>query len=269
MLTDFDSIILRFFREDIQGVLITAEDGTILYEDGKAAQIMQETANWNVVCPPLNDGQKGEIWDLPLATSQKTYMVITSTFVSEDNSRMQIHHFVENSAYMALYRDINEYSRMLREEKERDGMTGLYNKGKFLALKKTLFQDKDAIAIFNMDVNNLKRMNDTYGHDAGDKLLKKAAESLRKVEARNVFTFRMGGDEFMIVALHVSRGDVYKLRKDWEAGLAELNQQDDGITCVIACGVAYGERGYDLEELLSQADQRMYEEKKRLKADVR
>ena len=113
-----------------------------------------------------------------------------------------------------------------------------------------------------MDVNNLKHMNDTYGHEAGDSLIKKAAESLRKIEARNVLTFRVGGDEFMAVGLHMSLEEAEALLKAWEAGLKELNRQDDGIQCVIACGMAFGEGDFDLEALFKQADERMYEDKK-------
>ena len=148
-------------------------------------------------------------------------------------------------------------------------MTGLYNKGKFMSLKTSLFKAQDALAVFNMDVNNLKYMNDNFGHEAGDALINKAAESLRRIEARNVLTFRVGGDEFIAVALHLSREEALQLKETWEKGLAELNRADDGVNCVVACGFAYGEKGYDLEELLAEADQRMYEDKRAKKAAAR
>ena len=112
-----------------------------------------------------------------------------------------------------------------------------------------------------MDVNNLKQTNDTQGHAAGDRLICKTAESLRNIEARNVLTFRTGGDEFQAVAMHVSAEDTEFLRRKWETGLKELNRKSGGFPCEVACGVAYGERGYDLEALFALADQRMYEDK--------
>ena len=78
--------------------------------------------------------------------------------------------------------------------------------------------------------------------------------------------FRVGGDEFIVVAMHVSLEEAEQLRRKWEAGLEEMNRMDDGIPCVIACGFAYGEKGYDLDALLARADQLMYEDKKRKKA---
>ena len=229
MRKELERILLRFFSEDVGGVFITGENGEILYEDERAALIRREETNWRVACPPPREGQRGEMWDLMHSSSKHTYMVVTSTFPSESGT-LQIHHFVDNSLYIDLFRDINDYSRQLREEKERDGLTGLFNKGKFIELKQSLFKNQDAIAVFNLDVNNLKRMNDVNGHEAGDKLIVKAAQSLRKIEARNVMPFRVGGDEFIVVAMHVTPGEVEALHREWERGLEALNRADDGVT---------------------------------------
>lgn len=260
MKINMDNAILRFFRDDIGGILITDASGSVVYEDGKTAFIQKEKTNWDSACPPAWEGQQSEVWDLLRSRDRKTFMVITSTF-SEGGEQFQIHHLVDTSLYMELYRDITDYSRDLKVEKDHDGLTGLYNKGKFMELKASLFQKQNTIAIFNMDVNNLKAMNDTYGHEAGDKLIKKAAESLKRIAKRNVMPFRVGGDEFIVVAIHISRQEALQLRQDWEEGLKALNQAEDGIDCVIACGFAFGEKGYDLEALLSQADRLMYEDK--------
>lgn len=265
MQNHLNDLILRFFRDDIGGVLITGAEGQILYSDKKSAFVSQEKTNWRAACPPPRLDQKSELWDLLRSSTGETYMVITSAY-AEPEGLLQIHQLIDTSVYMGLYRDITDYSKTLKDEKEHDGLTGLYNKGKFMSLKATLFPKQDSIAIFNMDVNNLKHMNDTYGHEAGDKLIKKAADSLRMIEARNVLAFRVGGDEFMAVGLHLSRQEAEALRRTWEAGLKELNRQDDGVHCVIACGMAYGEGDFDLEALFKQADERMYEDKKAKKA---
>ena len=260
----YDDMILRFFREDIGGILITGENGSILYEDEKTAFIRTGKTNWNAACPPAVPGQKAEIWDLLHSDCEKTYMVITSTF-TDGGGLKQIHHLVDTSLYMGLYRDITDYSKTLKTEKDHDGLTGLYNKGKFMEMKQTLFRKQETIAVFNMDLNNLKYMNDHFGHEAGDRLIRKAAESLKRIEARNVLPFRTGGDEFLVVAIHVTREEAGKIRQDWENGLEELNRNEDGIPCVIACGFAFGEKDYNLDEVFALADRRMYEDKKEKK----
>ena len=263
----YEEMILRFFREDIGGILITGENGHVLYEDEKTAFIRTGKTNWNAACPPAAPGQKAEMWDLLHSDSGKTYMVISSTYTDDDGLK-QIHHLVDTSLYMGLYRDITNYSRALKTEKDHDGLTGLYNKGKFMEMKKTVFRNQKTVAVFNMDINNLKSMNDHFGHEAGDRLIRKAAESLKRIEARNVIPFRVGGDEFVVVAIHVTREEAEKIRRDWEDGLDELNRAGDGVFCEIACGFVFGEKDYDLDEVFALADKRMYEDKtaKKLKA---
>ena len=256
-----DGAILRFFRDDIGGILITDENGKVLYEDEKTAFIRTDKTNWKAACPPPGRDQKGETWDLLHNDSGRTYMVITSTFTDGDGQK-QIHHLVDTSMYMGLYRDLGDLSQKLKEEKERDSLTGLYNKGKFMEMKQTLFSRQETIAVFNLDVNDLKTVNDRYGHEAGDRLIRKAAESLKRIEARNIIPFRVGGDEFIVIAIHVSREDAEKIGQRWTEGLAEINRAEESFPCRIACGFAYGEKGFDLEEILALADRLMYEDKK-------
>jgi len=255
-----NEIICRFFLEDVGGIYVINDRGETLFCDDKAKEILREATRWATACPAARAGQRGELWDLPNAADGKAYMVITSTF-EMDGGLIQVHHFMDNSLTMELFRDINDYSRELKAEKERDGLTGLYNKGKLMELKQSLFRDQDMIAVFNMDVNNLKQMNDNHGHEAGDSLLRKAAESLHLIEARNVLTFRVGGDEFLAVALHVSAEEAEALRRRWEEGLARLNRRDDGVECIVACGMVHATRGYDLEAVFAEADRLMYEDK--------
>ena len=260
-----DRAILRFFREDLGGILITGEDGEVLYGDGKSGFVRAGRTNWNAACPPPRPGQKAETWDLLDSDSGKTYMVMTSSF--EDGGGLkQIHCLTDTSLYMELCRDMGSLSSTLRKAKDHDGLTGLFNKGKFLEMKRSVFSRQERIAVFNLDVNDLKVLNDTAGHEAGDRLLRKAAESLRKIEARNVIPFRVGGDEFVVIAIHMTRREAEGILQAWRKGLEELNRENDGIPCVIACGFVYGEGDFDLEELLAEADRRMYEDKKKKKA---
>ena len=156
---------------------------------------------------------------------------------------------------------------LLREEiiyeSEHDKLTGLYNKGKYLARLKNEYPHLDSVAVFNFDVNYLKQTNDRYGHEAGDKLLMKAAESIRKVTAEAVHGYRLGGDEYLMIACNGKAEDVVALKARWEASLAEVNQAvNDGIPCIVAVGTAFAAKPYDFAELMKLADARMYEDKR-------
>lgn len=147
-------------------------------------------------------------------------------------------------------------------ENEHDHLTGLFNKGKYLEMIENDYPNRNSIAIFNFDVNNLKKMNDTYGHEAGDKLIIKAADSIRKVTCNNVHGYRMGGDEFLMVACDITLDEANAIKTRWENALARLNTLADDINCVMAVGMTYGEGEFDLSKLMAEADELMYEDKK-------
>ncbi|MCR4764441.1 MAG: GGDEF domain-containing protein [Lachnospiraceae bacterium] len=158
---------------------------------------------------------------------------------------------------------------MLREkviyESEHDTLTQLYNKGKYLSMMEEFFPTCERIAVYNMDVNYLKRLNDSQGHEAGDKLLIKAAQSLIPFSGDRVAAFRMGGDEFAMIAWDLSEADAEDLLARWRQHLDELNRADDGIECIIACGMVYGGPGHDLDAMMKEADERMYRDKTAIK----
>ncbi len=148
---------------------------------------------------------------------------------------------------------------------EHDHLTGLYNKGKYLEMIEKVYPEKTSLAVFNFDVNNLKKLNDTKGHEAGDKLIIKAANSIRKLTDKKIHGYRIGGDEFLMIAYDLSEVDADELRVRWEKELARLNSIDDDIECIMAVGVCYGS-GENLDEICKKADELMYADKKKKKA---
>lgn len=208
-----------------------------------------------------NDDSKFRMLCHGVVSGQK-YAVYLSMWPKTDKESMK-----ENTllSVIRLYLENGIMREKLIYDSEHDHLTGLYNKGKYMAMVGEDYLDRDSIAIFNFDVNNLKVMNDNYGHEAGDKLLIKAANSIRKITNNRVHGYRMGGDEFLLVACDVSEQEIQTLQERWEKELERLNTFDDGINCVVALGVAYGEKGYDFTELMKTADARMYEDKKRKK----
>ena len=193
------------------------------------------------------------------SVSGQKYAVYFNVWPNMDRESMK-----ENTllSVIRLYIENGIMKEKLLYESEHDRLTGLYNKGKFLDMQDKEYQNLNSIGIFNFDVNNLKTMNDTYGHEAGDKLLIKAANSIRKVTSNKVHGYRLGGDEFLMVACDVTKEEVDVLKERWQKELERLNMADDGINCVIAVGVVYGEKEYDLGALMKEADSLMYEDKK-------
>ena len=127
------------------------------------------------------------------------------------------------------------------------------------------FNSYDCITVFFFDVNYLKRINDTRGHQFGSRLIVKAAKSIKKVCGSDVYGFRMGGDEFIVVAKDADENKACSIRQTWMEELARLNRNDPDIECVIACGSRTASAPYDLKVVLSEADKLMYEDKRKIK----
>lgn len=233
-MTGEDDIIISAFAEEIRQVLLLGGS--------------KEDSRFLMLCNGSVSGQKYAVY-------LNVWPGMDKQSLSEATLMSVIGLFVENG----IMRERLVY------ESEHDSLTGLYNKGKYLAMSQKEYQSLDSIGVFNFDVNNLKVMNDTYGHEAGDKLLIKAANSIRKVTNARVHGYRMGGDEFLMIACNVSPEEIETLKVRWEEELARLNTADDGINCVIAAGIVSGDKGYKLDELMKQADCLMYEDKKKKK----
>lgn len=146
---------------------------------------------------------------------------------------------------------------------EHDGLTGCYNRVR-LDKTKSFYECSNSVAIVFIDVNNLKRMNDEFGHEAGDSLLRSAASKLTFWSSYGD-VYRMGGDEFMIVLVNKSKNDVKKLVNTWYPTVGQLNRDSDGFKCVLSYGVAFGTKGCNFDALQKVADDRMYDMKVALK----
>lgn len=169
--------------------------------------------------------------------------------------------------YLALtYNDIfeikNANEAMLRYRAEHDPLTGIVNRGGFEQLK-SMFQMKGgALGLLIIDVDKFKLINDGYGHEVGDQVLKKVAGLLKSKFRATDHPARIGGDEFAVIltGLEEEMGAVV-MRK-----IGEINDllmhPDDGLPPVsLSVGSAFSENGFT-DDLYNRADAALYEVKK-------
>ena len=114
--------------------------------------------------------------------------------------------------------------------------------------------------ILYFDINNLKFVNDTFGHDMGDELIIRAAESIRGVITENMDAYRLGGDEFMVVIPNGDSTVAEAFTENWKQKLKIINSLPSVAECKIACGYASG-NGKVFSEILKVADKNMYDNK--------
>ncbi|MGG7176646.1 EAL domain-containing protein [Clostridium paraputrificum] len=149
-----------------------------------------------------------------------------------------------------------------------DDVTGTPNRRYFTdKAKRMLLKAKEGdndFAILFMDLDNFKYVNDTYGHDAGDELLKIFCMKLNSILTKKCTLARFGGDEFIIAIEDViHKGEVIKVLEDIiETFNIPLEVKGKEIYCTVSIGVSmYRSDGNTIFSLLKKADIAMYEAK--------
>ena len=155
-------------------------------------------------------------------------------------------------------------NKLLEHRAYTDAHTGLPNKSacKELLGNKEIISEPTACIMF--DLNNLKMVNDTMGHSAGDQLILNFARLLRNVIPEKDFVGRYGGDEFMAVIYHTSQTEVEEILKCLCLEKDRLNNREDKMLIDYAYGWALSANDgkYTIQTLLDKADSYMYENKK-------
>ncbi len=149
-----------------------------------------------------------------------------------------------------------------------DELTQVYNRAGYdLLLSRMELRD---VGFLIMDVDCFKHVNDTYGHDIGDKVLQKVAAALKRNFRGEDFICRIGGDEFVVLIQHTDRLCSEMLRKKFERISAELADTTDGLPAVsLSVGGAFGnEVNGDAALLFERADQALYESKRNGRARI-
>lgn len=146
-----------------------------------------------------------------------------------------------------------------------DGLTGLFNERYFSSVLHRKEQKKLPFVLYYLDLDHFKPVNDTYGHDMGNKLLKAVAERLLKCIRSNDFAFRIGGDEFALIISAEMDDSLCMQTKMRIVQSLLLPYEIDGKTLHIgaSCGYAvYPLETEDTGKIRILADQRIYAEKK-------
>jgi len=164
-----------------------------------------------------------------------------------------------------LSADIHYALKRAKLVAETDPLTGLYNLRAFTMIVNRAFDQavrySHPLSLIMMDSDNLKGVNDSYGHEAGNRLLKQLATCVQgQLRSSDIFA-RYGGDEFVVLLPETgtqgARDFAERIRRTVEARGFEISEQT--IQTTVSLGVAtYPDDGADLAILLDKADKAMY-----------
>lgn len=169
--------------------------------------------------------------------------------------------------------ETEKWSSNIQQENEKlsykayhDELTGLANRHVFHQRLQTVFSDpmlRKSSALIFVDCNRFKKINDTYGHQAGDAVLREAANRLRARVRNHDLIARLGGDEFAIILYSIYKMDyLVSIAQHIMAGSEEpIIFDGEEIYFGFSMGVAFSEYAVDSEAWIEQADKAMYHAK--------
>ena len=161
--------------------------------------------------------------------------------------------------YNSIYTDNEEREMLMKHQAEHDPLTELLNRRSFDKILKLYEEDGSSFALILADVDTFKSVNDTCGHAAGDRILKKVASLLQGTFRSIDYVCRIGGDEFAIIMVDMTR-DLYYTITD---KIDELNRQlavcEEGLPAVsLSVGVAFSNPDGLAGTLFKEADHALY-----------
>lgn len=208
---------------------------------------------------------------IPIISREKFESILeTLTLVAGQLSQLGYHNLQQRRKISVLENVESTLQRdreQLQTLAERDNLTGLYNRAKFEALMQEYgLQGHRRICVISGDANNLKLMNDIFGHEAGDVLLQAIAGKLAEIAKGSWMVARCGGDEFRVLM-----PDTELITAEDYCERVKRNCRDEkklNLPLSIALGAAeWDSEGESLQECFNRADKQMYENKKIIKQE--
>lgn len=148
------------------------------------------------------------------------------------------------------------YLHINSENFKRDALTGVFNRRCFFVDCEKM--DGKIASIVSVDLNDLKVINDTYGHQKGDEAINSMVSCAKKAMTRGMRLYRTGGDEFMMIITGVSREKVNEMIEAFKKNMSQTQ-----YSCAI--GVAFWEDKDNLTDVIARADVSMYDDKANIK----
>ena len=224
------------------------EMGKMYYEDDKKILATGEGSQY--------------INEFPMEDGESLYFEIKKSAVRDENGNI--------IGIVGIVDNVTERVRLEKKVEALsiiDGLTGVYNRN---YLKYRVEEKKKKMifpfTVIMSDCNYLKKVNDQYGHEYGDILLKIVADTLKEEIPEDSPVIRMGGDEFMILGNGITEEKAFELMANIRESLKRKSKKKNPLSLAMG-SYTIQSKDFSFEEVCHEADLRMYADKKRLKAD--
>ncbi|MDD5832215.1 MAG: EAL domain-containing protein [Clostridiales bacterium] len=222
-------------------------------------KIRQNPAHWNIPILAVIDG--------PGHAESFRSLEAFDDFLCKAHPLFDVKRRVENMSELAF---IRRRERLLQEEANSDPLTGLLNRRGFNAAIGRIKNEDYPIALYIFDLDNLKMINDRFGHDAGDRVITAFAEILKENTRVGDILCRYGGDEFVAVLGNINDKESVLERGNMICSLLRQTFEGDIIPAACSAGAVLACSDTELsQKLVDMADKALYEAKNHNKGTCR
>ncbi len=249
-------------------------DGTYLYCKAPQMEEILPFSTEDLIGKRVHDVLPPELSTRIMSAIERTLQTKQLQFIEYELPQAdgQLRHWEGRLLYananeiIAIVRDITCQNQMLQQLQQlsiHDALTGLFNRSYFQQ-QLLLYTEEDCLplTIFVCDIDGLKLINDTLGHQHGDQLLKNTAQVLQKAVRQIDTISRIGGDEFAIILPHTGQAAAAAIQQRIASTLAEYNNAHPSLPLGLSIGFANAEtHPFDIHLLFREADDQMYQQK--------
>ena len=237
-------------------------------QDNVGYKIILGAGDLSLVSVMSNSSENGKLftnsfWQNELATLKNIYYLYVFLF------------FISVIISVLMIMNKNEKAK-IKFFSEYDSMTGVYNRRagfeKLSQLYKSSESKNSTISVCFIDINGLKEVNDALGHESGDELILSVIAGIKHNIRNNDFVARLGGDEFLIIFEGM---DESKAEEIWSRIIHEYEKINDAEGRKYVISVSHGIEVFQsnsnqfIDVIINSADEKMYDEKRRIKKDLK
>lgn len=164
----------------------------------------------------------------------------------------------------SIYENIKENKQNLEKavyESTTDGLTKIFNRRKFDHDANDLIRNEKTFYLAMVDIDDFKKINDTYGHDAGDNVLQTVSKMGSQVVGNELSIYRFGGEELCVICTNQDYESFYQMIDTWLKMVSIRTWREPGLHVTFSAGIAKSSIGHSVEQVLKQADEKLYQAK--------
>lgn len=167
------------------------------------------------------------------------------------------------SVYLTVIIKRTQYKLLIEKdslyiEKNIDKMTNIFNRTKFEEDVQNVYPKCKTLGIILFDINFLKMTNDSLGHMYGDEMIIDTAKSIEISLKDNQNAYRIGGDEFVVILPNCTKKDCLTYITTWKNNFDVINSNNKELYYSVAHGCGFGNVGFNIKDVLKEADNNMY-----------